>query len=173
MVSLKDKSWSPYVAGILIGLLQIPAFMIMSTALGTSSSYVTAAVNLGQFFDTSILEISYAKQHFEGAKNYWQLFVVVGIIIGAFLSSRLSGTKRSDISPIWTNALCSSTRLTRFIMAFIGGFIMLLGARIADGCTSGHGISGVSQLTIGSMIAVFCMFVGGIITAFFFKRVNN
>ena len=50
-------------------------------------------------------------------------------------------------------------------MAFIAGFLMLFGARLADGCTSGHGLSGTAQLAVGSMVAVAAMFAGGIATA--------
>ena len=49
--------------------------------------------------------------------------------------------------------------------------LMVLGARIADGCTTGHGISGVAQLAVGSMVAVAAMFVGAIATALMMKRV--
>ena len=42
---------------------------------------------------------------------------------------------------------------------------MLLGARIADGCTSGHGLSGMAQLAVVSTVAVIAMFAGGILTA--------
>ena len=45
----------------------------------------------------------------------------------------------------------------------VGG--LLLGARIADGCTSGHGLSGMAQLSVGSTVAVAAMFAGGIATA--------
>ncbi|MEE4378192.1 MAG: YeeE/YedE thiosulfate transporter family protein, partial [Candidatus Competibacteraceae bacterium] len=48
---------------------------------------------------------------------------------------------------------------------------LLLGARIAGGCTSGHGISGIAQLAVGSMLAVAAMFAGGILVAMLFKRV--
>ena len=48
---------------------------------------------------------------------------------------------------------------------------MLLGARIADGCTSGHGISGIAQLSIGSFTAVAAMFAGGIGTAMLLRRI--
>jgi uncharacterized membrane protein YedE/YeeE len=60
----------------------------------------------------------------------------------------------------------------RFAMAFAGGFVMLLGARIADGCTSGHGISGMAQLALGSFIAVGAMFAGGIATALLMRPVR-
>ena len=57
-------------------------------------------------------------------------------------------------------------------MAALGGFIMVFGARIADGCTSGHGVSGIAQLAIGSFIAVTAMFAAGIVTAnLIYKRV--
>jgi uncharacterized membrane protein YedE/YeeE len=42
---------------------------------------------------------------------------------------------------------------------------MLFGARIADGCTSGHGLSGMAQPSVGSTVAVAAMFAGGILTA--------
>ena len=45
-----------------------------------------------------------------------------------------------------------------------------LGARIAGGCTSGHGISGMAQLSVGSMVAVAAMFAGGILTATLLMR---
>ena len=44
------------------------------------------------------------------------------------------------------------------------------GARIAGGCTSGHGVSGMAQLAVGSTVAVIAMFAGGIVTALAFKR---
>ena len=60
---------------------------------------------------------------------------------------------------------------SRAPMAFAGGFIMVLGARIADGCTTGHGISGMAQLAVGSTVAVAAMFAGAIGTALLMKRV--
>ena len=59
---------------------------------------------------------------------------------------------------------------SRAPIAFLGGFVMLLGARIAGGCTSGHGISGIAQLSVGSTLAVAAMFAGGILTAMLLRR---
>jgi hypothetical protein len=170
-MSLTDKAWSPYAAGILIGLLQIPAFLLIETALGASSSYVTIAGLLASWIDPSVLNIDYVARHVAATgKNWWQVALVVGIAIGAFASMRLSGAARRPISPIWTTALGSSSPSKRYALAFTAGFIMLLGARIADGCTSGHGLSGVAQLAVGSTIAVAAMFAGGIATATLFLR---
>jgi len=164
MLRLTDKAWSPYVAGGLIGLLQIPAFIFLGTALGASSSYVTISASVAEFFDPGIRAIRYAAGHLEGAKNWWQVALVVGIALGAFASSRLSGTRRSGVPKVWSR-LTGLGAGGRFVMAFAAGFMMLMGARIADGCTSGHGLSGMAQLSLGSFAAVTAMFAGGIATA--------
>lgn len=172
MLSLSSRAWSPYVAGIVIGLLQIPAFLLIGTALGTSSSYVTISANLASFVDPSIVDIKYAANHLSGAKNWWQVALIGGIVIGAFISSRLSGTPRWGVSPVWAKAMGAHTPARRYAMAFLGGVIMVFGARIADGCTSGHGVSGMAQLAIGSFVAVTAMFGAGIIAAnLIYKRV--
>lgn len=172
MPSLTDRSWSPYAAGILIGLLQIPALLLLDTAVGTSSSYVTLGATLvANTVDPAIDTIRYAASHLSGPKNWWQVAMVVGIALGAFLSARLSGMRRSGISPVWQRALGPTSNGKRFAMAFGAGFIMLLGARIADGCTSGHGISGIAQLGLGSFTAVTAMFAGGIAVAAMLRRI--
>jgi uncharacterized membrane protein YedE/YeeE len=163
MPSLSDRAWSPYVAGVIIGLLQIPAFLIIDTALGASSSYVTIGGALAALIDPGILQIDYVARHVAGvAKNWWQVALVGGIALGALVSAKLSGAAREPISPIWARALGSSAPGRRYAVAFVAGFLMLFGARIADGCTSGHGLSGMAQLALGSMVAVAAMFAGGI-----------
>lgn len=169
---LAQKAWSPYLAGIVIGLLQIPAFLIIETALGASSSYVTVGALFASWLDPSILKIGYAANHVAATgKNWWQVALVVGIAIGAFISMKLSGASRHAISPIWARALGSPSPMKRYAVAFFGGFIMLVGARIADGCTSGHGLSGMAQLSVGSTVAVAAMFAGGIATAMLLRRI--
>lgn len=169
--SPSEKAWSPYAAGILIGLLQIPAFLIIETALGASSSYVTVGGFLASWIDPSILQIDYVARHLSAStKNWWQVALVGGIAIGAFVSMKLSGARRDAVSPIWARALGSASPGRRYGVAFLGGFLMLFGARLADGCTSGHGISGLAQLSVGSTIAVAAMFAGGIATAIVLLR---
>src|SRR6185295_13033861 len=102
---LSKQSWSPYVAGILIGLLQIPAFLLIETALGTSSSYVTIAAHIAALADTSIGKMDYLAKHMYGAKNLWQVAMVIGIAAGAFLSMKMSDARRQAISPVWKRAV--------------------------------------------------------------------
>jgi uncharacterized membrane protein YedE/YeeE len=47
----------------------------------------------------------------------------------------------------------------------VGGFLALFGARLADGCTSGHGISGCLQLAVSGWFFFIVMFASGILTA--------
>jgi uncharacterized membrane protein YedE/YeeE len=160
---LTKQAWSPYLAGIVIGLLQIPAFLLIETALGASSSYVTVGGALASLIDPSILDIDYVARHVAATgKNWWQVAFVASVALGAYLSSRLSGATRKKISPIWARALGSPSPGRRYAVAFAAGFLMLFGARIADGCTSGHGLSGIAQLAVGSTVAVAAMFAGGI-----------
>ena len=166
-----DKAWSPYAAGILIGLLQIPAFLIIETALGASSSYVTVGAGIAGLVDPSLLNIDYVAKHVAAnVKNLWQVALVSGIALGAFVSMKLSGAVRAPISPIRTRALGSPSKGLRYAVAFAAGFLMLFGARIADGCTSGHGLSGMAQLSVGSTVAVAAMFAGGIAIALLLLR---
>jgi uncharacterized protein len=170
-ITIRDKAWSPYVAGVAIGLLQIPAFLLIDTALGASSSYVTVGGLLASVVDPAITQIDYVARHVATTgKNWWQVALVAGIALGAFVSMRLSGARRQTISPIWSRALGTSSPWARYALAFAAGFLMLIGARLADGCTSGHGLSGVAQLAVGSTIAVAAMFVGGVVTAHLLLR---
>lgn len=169
-MNLTDKAWSPYAAGAIIGLLQIPTFIFMGTALGASSSFVTVGAYIASVVDPAAAGIKYFASHMTGAKNWWQVAVVVGIAVGAFISMSLSGSRRQAISPVWKRVMGIQTLGARAPIAFLGGFLMLFGARIAGGCTSGHGISGMAQLSIGSTVAVASMFAGGILTAMMFRR---
>ena len=107
-MTFRDKAWSPYAAGVVIGLLQIPAFLLIDTALGTSSSYVTIAAHIAAFADASINKMDYLAKHMYGAKNLWQVAMVVGIAIGAFMSMKVSGARRQVISPVWKRPLAST-----------------------------------------------------------------
>jgi len=171
MLSLSKRSWSPYVAGVVIGLLQIPAFLLVDTALGASSSFVTAGGWLAALVDPAASEIAYFSKYMVSEKYFWQSALVAGIALGAWLSSSLSGSRRAGFSPAWTRMTGVTSLAGRMAWGFAGGFVLLLGARIAGGCTSGHGISGMAQLAVGSTVAVAAMFAGGILTAALFKKV--
>jgi uncharacterized membrane protein YedE/YeeE len=95
----------------------------------------------------------------------WDWMLVLGIIIGAFISAMFSGQFRFEWVPGKWAEVFGDMPFARWIFAFIGGIVMGIGARWANGCTSGHGISGTLQLAVSSWLAVICFFIGGIVTA--------
>ncbi len=95
----------------------------------------------------------------------WQWMLVVGTMMGAALSAYLSGGWTVSVVPPLFKESFGADELLRLTEALAGGILMGLGARWADGCTSGHGISGTLQLSLASWIAVICFFAAGIIAA--------
>jgi hypothetical protein len=96
--------------------------------------------------------------------------ILPGVIIGAFLSATLSGQFNLVWVPgLWETAFGTNAAL-RFFTALIGGIILAFGARWANGCTTGHGISGTSQLSLSGILFTACFFLSGIATAFVLSR---
>ena len=96
----------------------------------------------------------------------WEWMLVVGVLIGAFASSMISRDRLSgSVPPLWRWRFGDKPAV-RYLGAFAGGCVMMLGARIAQGCTSGHGISGTLQLALSSWIFVPTMFLVAVATAF-------
>jgi hypothetical protein len=171
MNPLKHKAWSPYAAGILIGLLQVPALLIIGSPIGASSSYVSVSAYIAGIFDPDIGNIAYFDKYMTSMKYLWQGGMVLFIAVGAFVSMRMSGAGRKSFSPAWRAAAGMDGLGRRSLMAFLGGFVMLFGARWAGGCTSGHGLSGVGQLAVGSIVVTISFFVGGIIVSRLYNRI--
>jgi uncharacterized membrane protein YedE/YeeE len=95
----------------------------------------------------------------------WQVMLVIGVIIGAFISAKLGGTFSAEWVPAtWSQTFGDSTVL-RLAVALGGGVLMGLGSRWAGGCTSGHGISGSLQLAVSGWLAAMGFFAGGIAMA--------
>lgn len=96
----------------------------------------------------------------------WELALVFAVIIGAFLAALTGNELTGRLLPeMWQDRFGSSSGMLRILVALAGGILMAFGARMAGGCTSGHGISGTLQLSIGSWISAICFFVGGIAAA--------
>lgn len=92
-----------------------------------------------------------------------ETMLVIGLLIGGFASSRIfAGPKAPSADRVH---LRETTDSRRYADAFIGGFLILFGARLAGGCTSGHIISGMTQLAVSSTIFAAAVFAGGIGTA--------
>ncbi len=161
---LREVTWSPYVVGVLIGVLNFLTLIISKKFLGASTSYVKTSGMIKKIYNKKdVEENEYYK--IKTPKVDWGWMLVIGIVVGSFISSNLSGSFEFIVIPkLWTD-LVSASLFTRILVAIFGGMVMGFGARLAGGCTSGHGISGASQLSIISWVAAICFFIGGILSA--------
>jgi hypothetical protein len=162
---LKETQWSPYAAGIGIGILSWLSFLISGKPLATSTTFARAG---GMIEDLITGGRAEQRPYYKkiGLRINWQWMLVLGVVIGSFLSAIFSGDFQIGVwvPSLWASAFGTNT-IVRVVVAFIGGIILGYGARFADGCTSGHGISGTLQLAVSSWVSVIFFFVGGIITA--------
>lgn len=165
-----DGGWSPYLAGALAGVLAILSVLATKhwegkeSFLGTSTTFVRAA---------GLIECSIAPEHV-GANAYftkekvkvdWQFMLVVGVFVGALVSSLTDRSfKVESVPPLWAERFGPAPG-KRALWAFLGGVVALFGVRLADGCPSGHGLSGLMQLSLSGFVAL-CMFFGaGVVVA--------
>ena len=138
----RSEHWlNPIHGGIVIGVAQVMSVLLTKKSLGVSSAYET----IGKAF-WSMLEGTAAP---DGSSAVFAL----GLIAGAKFAFPYLPPPNADAVTVGT------------LSAIIGGVSMIFGARLAGGCTSGHGISGMSTMSFSSFITVAAMFGGGIITA--------
>jgi uncharacterized protein len=167
---LKMKRWSPYLVGVLIGVLSWVTFLTMDKPLSTSTTIPkTAGFVTGLVAPTHVAENAYYAKDINPPDKPmfdWQFFLVVALAFGALLAAKLAGsTFKEKVPPVWQSRF-GPNKWGRYAGAFIGGVIILYGARMAGGCTSGHGISGGLQFALSSWLFFFSMFISGVITAF-------
>lgn len=171
------QPWPWYVAGPLIGLV-VPTLLILGNkpfGISANLRHICAACIPAKipFF------------HYDWKKEMWNLFFVLGILIGGFIaSSMLSNQTAIVLNPDLTKEL-ASYGITRFdslvpvelfswsqlfswrglTMMVGGGFLVGFGTRYAGGCTSGHAIMGIASLQWPSIIATCCFMLGGFLMA--------
>lgn len=157
-------AWSPFVVGLGIGILSWIVFGFAKTSIGASSFYAILAGLLGR---------AVARRHTDSLPYYqsnppradWTFLFVLFAIAGGFAAAWHGGEFRNEwMHPMWRDRF-GDNAAWRGLAALVGGVLMAFGARLAGGCTSGHGISGALQLSVGSWLTVAAMFIGGIVTA--------
>ncbi len=170
MAWLTKVRWSPYAAGIGIGILSWFSFLISRKPIACSTTFARTSGMIEKLFRGERVDLKPYYQKI-GLVVDWQWMLVVGIILGSLVSAVLSGDFQWQWVPSTWAAAFGNDPLPRVIVALVGGVCIGFGARWADGCTSGHGISGTLQLTISSWISTICFFIGGIVTAHIIFRI--
>jgi hypothetical protein len=128
----EDSGWNPYIAGVLAGILIVLSAYFTGNYFGASTSFVRTAGLIEKFF---------GPEHFAGTRYFlryvpnidWQWFFLVGVCLGALIAALLSRDFAwRGMPPMWAARFGPGSPL-RAGAAFAGGFIMLIGARIAGG----------------------------------------
>lgn len=173
-----SQPWHWAVSGTAIALTM--ALMIwMGRSFGVSTSFkaICAATGAGKrfkFFDINLKD------------EFWRLSFVLGGLIGGFIAGNFlqspepAAISASTIEYLSTigiqypesdalgrgfvpTSLFNFSSLKGVILAIAGGFLVGFGARYGDGCTSGHAITGLSNLQLPSLITVIGFFIGGLL----------
>ncbi|MCJ1472018.1 hypothetical protein MMC13_000662 [Lambiella insularis] len=152
-----STSTSPLIGGLLVGVTQASSLIITGNTLGTSSAYE----EMGHW----VWHGWHVLKHQPGAEkppSTKSLMFVVGILGGSWTFSQLAPASLLHELATGSESLVSKRS------AMVGGCMMILGARLAGGCTSGHGISGMATMGVASFLTVAAMFAGGLGMAIFF-----
>ena len=174
------QPWPWYVSGPLIALIML-LLIYFGKTFGMSSNLRTLCTigGAGKYSDFF---------RFDWKAQRWNLTVVLGAIIGGFIATQflsdnsviaLNSETISDLGEFgfnnigetllpaeiynWENVLS----IKGLSILIVGGFLVGFGTRYAGGCTSGHAITGLSNLQLPSLIAVIGFFIGGLIMTHF------
>jgi hypothetical protein len=170
------KPWPWYISGPLIALVLL--FLVyFGKTFGMSSNLRTMCTMAGGGRYSNFFKFDWKSQR-------WNLTVVLGAILGGFIATQflsdgstidLSSNTVADLSQlgfdrageaILPSELYSWEAITSFKglgILLIAGFLVGFGTRYAGGCTSGHAITGLSNLQLPSLIAVIGFFIGGLL----------
>ena len=144
------QPWPAWLSGILIGLVVPLLYLLVGKGFGISTSLQQVGAMC-----VPNSKLDYFSK-FDRFANGWTMVFVVGIAIGGFIGARFLSTQPIELLPE------SYANATGAIKLLVGGFFVGLGARYAGGCTSGHSITGISNLNWPSLIATIFFFVGGL-----------
>jgi len=174
------QTWPWYISGFLIGMIML-TLIYFGKQFGMSS-------NLETLCSMSGLGKKVAYFNFDWKTNKWNLIVVLGAMLGGFVAvNYMSESTNVSINPktieqlatigfdapngklapdtLFGNQIFESPK--SILILLLGGILIGFGTRYAGGCTSGHAISGLSNLQLPSLKAVIGFFIGGLIMAHF------
>lgn len=180
MIEFFTQPWSWWFSGLVIAAVMF-TLLYFGQSFGFSSNLRTICSIAGagkkvKFFD------------FNWRSQLWNIVFLLGAVIGGFIAkTMLSNNEPVKISEATVSTLSqygfsapisvqpeeifgwdALFSLKGFLILALGGFLVGFGARYAGGCTSGHAISGLSDLQLPSLVAVIGFFVGGLIMTFVF-----
>jgi uncharacterized membrane protein YedE/YeeE len=179
MIEFISQPWSWYASGIVISTIMF-LLLFFGQSFGFSSNLRTLCAIGGAGKISPFFQFNWKAQ-------LWNIVFLVGAIVGGFIARNWLSTEEAiqlseatirdlaamgfstpeSVQPPEIFSLEAMFSLKGFLILTIGGFLVGFGSRWAGGCTSGHAISGLSDLQIPSLIAVVGFFSGGLIMTWF------
>lgn len=162
----------PYLAGTLLGVVLFLAYYFTGGGLGASAGFSRVQTGILDLFAPGHVDrVAYFADLAGGNRSPWAaygVYMVVGALIGGFLSGLVGRRVKVE-----TRTGPRISKPLRLVLAFTGGAIMVYGARMARGCTSGQALSGGAVLSVGSWAFMLTLFASAYVTAWFARRLWN
>jgi uncharacterized membrane protein YedE/YeeE len=149
--------------GVLFGLVSIASILLFGP-IGVSGTYPRFIGEVWRALDPAGAGTN-AYLVKMGALLKPETMLVVGLLIGGFLASRVGAARPEKAPAAELVHARETTPRRRYVDAFLGGVLLLFGARLAGGCTSGHIISGITQLAVSGFIFAIGVFAAGLLSA--------
>ena len=168
---IRRESWSPYAAGVLLGLLCILSVLLAHRTLGASTGVATLSSDLvNASAPSAVASNMYFKFIITPGLNF-EVLLLGGMFLGGLISALVSRTFRLrwNDDPTWRK-IFGPQGWKRIVFGFIGALFLQFGAGIAGGCTSGLAISGGMLLAPSAFIFMAGMFASGILVALIVYR---
>lgn len=173
------QTWSWWLSGTMIAAIMF-FLLYFGQSFGFSSNLRTICAAAGLGKKTKFFEFNWKSQT-------WNLVFLVGAIVGGFIAkqflstdtpveisqatvydlSKLGIAAPASLQPAELFSLEAILSIKGFLVLAVGGLLVGFGSRYAGGCTSGHAISGLSDLQVPSLLAVTGFFIGGLAMTFF------
>ncbi|HVN14800.1 MAG TPA: YeeE/YedE thiosulfate transporter family protein [Anaerolineales bacterium] len=171
---IRKEEWSPYAAGILLGVVGILAVLLANALLGASGAFENLAGMIGKAIAPKAFDNIYFNFIMPPGIT-WGVILLVGVffggMIGAATSSTLKwGKKDASNSDAQWKKIFGPQPWKRWVIGFFGAILLEYAAGIAGGCTSGLAISGGMLLVPAAFLFIAGMFASGIVTALIVYR---
>jgi hypothetical protein len=185
-----QQQWSWRVSGVALGIAFLLAVAFVKP-IGVSTQFVILdGIIWNAFSDEIVVEDANSEGSYSSPNAYfdksggkyaksiakplnYSFVFVVAMILGGFIASKLQTTKQSKesstVPPVWRKRFGNSP-YKRYVAAFIGGVLVLIGARLAGGCTSGHMMSGMMQTSLSGYLFALGAFIVAIPAALFIYK---
>ena len=172
-----QETWSPYVAGILLGIIGLLAVLLANALLGASGAFESIVGWVGKHLNLAAFNNLYwgvaggRALPIMRPEITWSVILLVGTVFGGTIGALTSRTFkfRWNDDKQW-KLIFGPQPWKRAVIGFFGAILLEYAAGIAGGCTSGLAISGGVVLAPASFLFIAGMFASGIVTAMVIYR---